>query len=162
MSSPDAQAIKAGEAVHQAIQRPPPALEGNTILTPSDATHNSHNTHNTHTTTTSNATTSNVTPSTSSNTAHQPKVYTYGAHQNAIYGAGTLHGIRPTVTKDPNKLEQQAKEAMQRKAWCYVAGAAGERATLDANRLGFRCWKVCLILFLLCSSCSFVFFSRGF
>jgi lactate 2-monooxygenase len=54
-----------------------------------------------------------------------------------------LNNVYQTVTTDPNKLEDQAKEALPRKSYNYVAGGAGERATMDANRLAFRCWKVC-------------------
>ena len=50
--------------------------------------------------------------------------------------------IRPTITKDPNKLEEQGKQAMTAASYAYVAGGAGERATVDANRLAFRQWKV--------------------
>jgi isopentenyl diphosphate isomerase/L-lactate dehydrogenase-like FMN-dependent dehydrogenase len=57
-----------------------------------------------------------------------------------------LNNIFPAVTTDPNKLEAQAKEALPRKSYNYVAGGAGERATMDANRLAFRCWKVCFLL----------------
>lgn len=46
------------------------------------------------------------------------------------------------MTTDPAKLEAQAKEAMTSAAFAYVAGGAGERATMDANRLAFRQWKV--------------------
>ena len=46
------------------------------------------------------------------------------------------------MTTDPAKLEAQAKEAMTAAAFAYVAGGAGERATMDANRLAFRQWKV--------------------
>ena len=53
-----------------------------------------------------------------------------------------LNNVYQTVTTDPNKLEEQAKEALPRKSYNYVAGGAGERATMDANRLAFRCWKV--------------------
>lgn len=53
-----------------------------------------------------------------------------------------LHNIFPAVTTDPNKLEAQAKEALPLKSYNYVAGGAGERSTMDANRLAFRCWKV--------------------
>lgn len=53
-----------------------------------------------------------------------------------------MHGIRPTITKDPNKLEAEAKANMSASSYAYVAGAAGERATLEANRLAFRQWKV--------------------
>jgi len=53
-----------------------------------------------------------------------------------------MHGIKPTLTKDPNNLEAQAKATMNASSFAYVAGAAGERATLDANRLAFRQWKV--------------------
>jgi lactate 2-monooxygenase len=48
----------------------------------------------------------------------------------------------PTVTTDPNKLEEQAKHHLGARSYNYVAGGAGERATMDANRLAFRQWKV--------------------
>ncbi|KAF2404340.1 FMN-dependent alpha-hydroxy acid dehydrogenase [Trichodelitschia bisporula] len=48
----------------------------------------------------------------------------------------------PLVTTDPNKLEAQAKEHLSAKSYAYVAGGAGERATMDANRLAFRQWKL--------------------
>ena len=66
----------------------------------------------------------------------------YGAYQNEVYARGMFHNILPTITKDPNKLEAQAKEALPSKSYSYVAGGAGERATMDANRLAFRQWKV--------------------
>lgn len=72
-----------------------------------------------------------------------PHARKYGAYQTEVYGAGMLHNIMPTVTKDPNKLEEQARKAMNSTSYCYVAGGAGERATMDANRLAFRQWKVC-------------------
>ena len=67
---------------------------------------------------------------------------TTGAFQTEIYGKGMIHGVKPSVTTDPNKLEAQAKEHMTSAAYAYVAGGAGERATMDANRLAFRSWKV--------------------
>lgn len=70
------------------------------------------------------------------------KVTQYGAYQNEVYAAGMLNNIKPTITKDPNKLEEQARKQMSAPSYSYVAGAAGERATLDANRLAFRQWKV--------------------
>ena len=48
----------------------------------------------------------------------------------------------PLVTTDPNKLEAQAKSILKPTAFNYVAGGAGERATMDANRLAFRQWKM--------------------
>jgi lactate 2-monooxygenase len=66
----------------------------------------------------------------------------YGAFQNEIYIKGMFHGIKPTITKDYSKLEEQAKSTMPPESYCYVAGGAGERATMDANRLAFRQWKV--------------------
>ena len=59
-----------------------------------------------------------------------------------IYGDGLLKNKLPTVTTDPNKLEEQAKMYMGARSYNYVAGGAGERATMDANRLAFRQWKV--------------------
>lgn len=66
----------------------------------------------------------------------------YGAYQVEIYTNGLLKNILPTVTTDPNKLEEQAKKALGSRSYNYVAGGAGERATMDANRLAFRQWKV--------------------
>ncbi|TKA82988.1 hypothetical protein B0A55_04667 [Friedmanniomyces simplex] len=48
----------------------------------------------------------------------------------------------PTVTTDPNKLEEQAREVMSVRSFNYVGGGAGERATMAANRLAFRQWKI--------------------
>ena len=53
-----------------------------------------------------------------------------------------LHQRLPLVTTDPNKLEAQAKSIMKPTAYNYIAGGAGERATMDANRLAFRQWKM--------------------
>jgi len=66
----------------------------------------------------------------------------FGAYQNDIYFNGMFKGTKPNVTTDPNKLEQQAKQIMKDTSFAYVAGGAGERATMDANRLAFRQWKV--------------------
>jgi isopentenyl diphosphate isomerase/L-lactate dehydrogenase-like FMN-dependent dehydrogenase len=48
----------------------------------------------------------------------------------------------PIVTTNPNNLEDQAKSILKPTAFNYVAGGAGERATMDANRLAFRQWKM--------------------
>lgn len=53
-----------------------------------------------------------------------------------------LYQRLPRVTTDPNKLEAQAKSILPPTAFNYVAGGAGERATMDANRLAFRQWKM--------------------
>lgn len=53
-----------------------------------------------------------------------------------------LHQHYPLVTTDPNKLEDQARGVLKPTAFNYVAGGAGERATMDANRLVFRQWKL--------------------
>ncbi|KAG4430332.1 hypothetical protein IFR05_014185 [Cadophora sp. M221] len=66
----------------------------------------------------------------------------FGAFQNELYRAGMLHQRLPLVTTDPNKLEEQAKSILKPTAYNYVAGGAGERATMDANRLAFRQWKM--------------------
>jgi lactate 2-monooxygenase len=71
--------------------------------------------------------------------AHQSN---FGDYQRTIYGAGMLHNVYPTVTTDPNKLEEQAKEHMSKKSWLYIAGGAGERSTMNANRLAFRQWRL--------------------
>jgi hypothetical protein len=55
---------------------------------------------------------------------------------------GMFHNISPIVTTDPNKLEEQARGVLKLESYNYVAGGAGERATMDANRLAFRQWKL--------------------
>ncbi|PVH81100.1 FMN-dependent alpha-hydroxy acid dehydrogenase [Cadophora sp. DSE1049] len=66
----------------------------------------------------------------------------FGAFQNEIYAAGMLHQQFPLVTTDPNKLEDQARKCLPPAAYNYVAGGAGERATMVANRLAFMQWKI--------------------
>ncbi|KAI1755082.1 hypothetical protein F4782DRAFT_432557 [Xylaria castorea] len=66
----------------------------------------------------------------------------FGNYQIEIYSRGILDGIYPTVTTDPNKLRLQAKKVMSENAYNYIAGGAGEGATMDANRLAFRQWKI--------------------
>ncbi|KAF8863388.1 FMN-dependent dehydrogenase [Acephala macrosclerotiorum] len=50
----------------------------------------------------------------------------------------TFHQQLPLVTTDPRKLEDQAKSVLKTTEYSYVAGGAGERAAMDANRLAFR------------------------
>ena len=66
----------------------------------------------------------------------------YGKFQNEIYMNGVKNNSMPTVTTNPNKLEAQAKSRLSLTSYNYVSGGAGERATMDANRLAFRQWKV--------------------
>ncbi|KFY70006.1 hypothetical protein V498_10400, partial [Pseudogymnoascus sp. VKM F-4517 (FW-2822)] len=66
----------------------------------------------------------------------------YAAFQTELYTSAILHGRKPTVTTDPNKLEAQARAALPLRSYNYVAGGAGERATMDANRQAFRRWAL--------------------
>ncbi|KAK4128251.1 FMN-dependent alpha-hydroxy acid dehydrogenase [Parathielavia appendiculata] len=66
----------------------------------------------------------------------------YGQYQIDIYTQALISGKTPIVTTDPNKLEQAAREAMSPQAFNYVFGGAGEQATMHANRLAFRQWKL--------------------
>ncbi|KAL6721900.1 hypothetical protein ACLMJK_001005 [Lecanora helva] len=73
----------------------------------------------------------------------------YGAFQTStdrdkkqIYKDGLLKNTLPTVTTDPNKLEEQARKHLGVRSFNYIAGGAGEKATMDANRLAFRQWKM--------------------
>ena len=61
--------------------------------------------------------------------------------QNAIYRAGAL-GRRPRVPTDPTGLERAARRAMSGDAWAYVAGGAGDGATMRANRAAFDRWAL--------------------
>lgn len=66
----------------------------------------------------------------------------YGDYQHEIYGRGAMMGILPTVTTDPRLLEEQARKALSARSYNYIAGGAGEKATMDSNRLAFRQWKL--------------------
>jgi isopentenyl diphosphate isomerase/L-lactate dehydrogenase-like FMN-dependent dehydrogenase len=59
------------------------------------------------------------------------------ARQALIYRAGVL-GHRPAVPTDFAELERRAGAAMSPRAWAYVAGGAGEGATMLANRAAFQ------------------------
>ena len=61
--------------------------------------------------------------------------------QNAIYRAGAL-GRRPRVPTDSRELERAARRAMSGDAWAYVAGGAGEGATMRANRAALDRWQL--------------------
>ncbi|KAF9639660.1 putative fmn dependent protein [Lasiodiplodia theobromae] len=71
-----------------------------------------------------------------------PGARKYGAFQNEIYQKGMLQNVFPAITTDPNKLEAQAERDMSARSYRYIAGGAGERATMDANRAAFRTWKL--------------------
>ena len=66
----------------------------------------------------------------------------YGQYQFDLYAQAIMAGKKPVVTTDPNKLEQAAKDVMTPEAFNYVFGGAGEQATMHANRLAFRQWKL--------------------
>jgi hypothetical protein len=66
----------------------------------------------------------------------------YGQYQFDLYAQAIMAGKKPIVTTDPNKLEQAARDAMNLEAFNYVFGGAGEQATMHANRLAFRQWKI--------------------
>jgi lactate 2-monooxygenase len=69
----------------------------------------------------------------------RPPYYTF---QHEIYQKAVISGEKPVVTTDPNKLEHEARRAMKPEAFNYVFGGAGEHATMEANRLAFRQWKI--------------------
>lgn len=75
----------------------------------------------------------------------------YGLYQQQIYANGALNGVLPTVTTDPRLLEEQARKALGSRSFNYVAGGAGEKATMDSNRLAFRQWKLYVFDVLLIS-----------
>ena len=66
---------------------------------------------------------------------------TYNDRSQEIYRDGLLENKLPTVTTNPNELEAQARKHLGARSFNYVAGGAGEKATMDANRLAFRQWK---------------------
>lgn len=66
----------------------------------------------------------------------------YGEYQLELYKNGVLLGEPPVVTTNPNELEGQARKAMAPGPFNYIYGGAGEAATMEANRLAFRQWKI--------------------
>ncbi|KAI1304690.1 glycolate oxidase [Xylaria venustula] len=66
----------------------------------------------------------------------------FANYQTEIYAKGMMQGSLPPLTTDPNKLRHAAKKVMREDAFNYIAGGAGEGATMDANRLAFRQWKI--------------------
>lgn len=66
----------------------------------------------------------------------------FAAYQLRLYDQGLRQGIMPPTTTDPNKLRDEASTFMMPMAYNYIAGGAGEGATMDANRLAFRQWKI--------------------
>lgn len=66
----------------------------------------------------------------------------YGQYLSELYKNGVLLEEPPVVTTNSNKLEAQARKAMQPGPFNYIYGGAGEGATMDVNRLAFRQWKL--------------------
>ncbi len=66
----------------------------------------------------------------------------YANYLYDIYRDGLLSNTFPVVTTSSKLLEEQARKTMTPKAFNYVYGGAGEGATMDANRLAFRQWKL--------------------
>ena len=70
----------------------------------------------------------------------------YHEYTRAIVQKGILAGILPSVTTYPHLLEAQARKVMKErgfeKGFTYIIGAAGENATVHANRQAFREWKI--------------------
>lgn len=66
----------------------------------------------------------------------------YGQYLSELYKNGVLLEEPPVVTTNSNKLEAQARKVMQPGPFNYIYGGAGEGATMDANRLAFRQWKL--------------------
>jgi lactate 2-monooxygenase len=61
--------------------------------------------------------------------------------QDAIYRGG-IHGRRPRVPTDYATLERRARRHAPAVGWAYADGAAGEGATMRANREAFERWKI--------------------
>jgi lactate 2-monooxygenase len=61
--------------------------------------------------------------------------------QGAIYAEG-IHGRRPSVPTDFASLERAARRRARAHGWAYVAGGAGEGATMRANREALERWRI--------------------
>jgi isopentenyl diphosphate isomerase/L-lactate dehydrogenase-like FMN-dependent dehydrogenase len=61
--------------------------------------------------------------------------------QNEVYRAGVF-GHHPLVPVAARKLQARAKQALNARAYSYVAGGAGDEETQRANRAAFDRWAV--------------------
>jgi L-lactate dehydrogenase (cytochrome) len=61
--------------------------------------------------------------------------------QNEVYRAGVF-GHHPLVPVAARKLQTRAKQALNARAYAYVAGGAGDEATQRDNRAAFDRWAV--------------------
>ena len=66
----------------------------------------------------------------------------YAQYMHELYAQGIVSGQLPITTTQPAALAAQARSKMTATAYNYVAGGAGEGATMDANRLAFRQWRI--------------------
>ncbi|RDA84745.1 hypothetical protein CP532_6925 [Ophiocordyceps camponoti-leonardi (nom. inval.)] len=81
-------------------------------------------------------------PSTIGTLQTKDKTTPYGFYLRDLIGKGIRDGQPPVVTTDPNRLEETARKAMTERGFNYIRGSAGEGATMNANRLAFRQWKL--------------------
>jgi isopentenyl diphosphate isomerase/L-lactate dehydrogenase-like FMN-dependent dehydrogenase len=61
--------------------------------------------------------------------------------QNEVYRAG-VYGHLPRVPVAARALQARAKQALNARAYAYVAGGAGDEVTQRANRAAFDRWAV--------------------
>ncbi len=61
--------------------------------------------------------------------------------QKEIYLNG-FAGVKPRVNIDLRQLEKNAKRAMTREAFAYIAGGAGHESTMVSNRAAFDAFKI--------------------
>ncbi|MCX2731923.1 alpha-hydroxy-acid oxidizing protein [Saccharopolyspora sp. NFXS83] len=61
--------------------------------------------------------------------------------QSSIYRAG-VSGRKPVVPTDFRTLERRARRTASAEGWAYVAGGAGDGATMRANRAAFDRWSI--------------------
>src|SRR3954454_10295288 len=61
--------------------------------------------------------------------------------QNEVYRAG-VYGRSPRVPVAARALQARAKQALNARAYAYVAGGAGDEVTQRANRAAFDTWAV--------------------
>jgi L-lactate dehydrogenase (cytochrome) len=61
--------------------------------------------------------------------------------QDEVYRAG-VYGHRPRVPTAARALQRRAKQALNARAYAYVAGGAGNETTQRANRAAFDRWTV--------------------
>jgi isopentenyl diphosphate isomerase/L-lactate dehydrogenase-like FMN-dependent dehydrogenase len=71
-----------------------------------------------------------------------PRAEGFGRRRQREIYLGGVRGSRPAIPIAAHALEEQARRAMSREGFAYVAGGAGLEGTMEANRAAFDRWRI--------------------